>query len=141
MMTPKQYLSRAILLDEKIEANLEALENLKSRVYNVNSKFSDDVRVQSSNSCDFTNAIDNLIEMEKKINKLVDKYVDLKNIITLEINSLENSTYSLLLIKRYVLNKNLYDIADEMFYSYGRIRHMHGEALEEFRKVYPDKFM
>ena len=140
-MTPKQYLSRAILLDEKIEANLEVLEKLKSRVYSVNSKFSDDVRIQNSNTCDYTRNIDTLLDVERKINNQVDEYVDLKNTITLEINSLENSTYSLLLIKRYILNKSLFDISEEMFYTYSRIRHMHGEALEAFRHKYPDKFL
>lgn len=139
-MTPKEYLNQALLIDEKIENNLEIIECLKSRLYGISNQLSDDVKIQNTNRVDFTDTVDKVIDLENKINDLVDEYVGLKQKITKEINSLDNNTYVLLLIKRYVLNKNLYDIADEMFYSYGRIRHMHGEALEAFKCRYPEKF-
>lgn len=135
-LTPKEYLSQAILLDEKIETNLEVLEGLKSRVFGTSAKLSDDVRVQTSGRTDVTDTIDKIIDLERIINQEIDELVDLKKKLTLEINGLENNTYSLLLMKRYILDKKLYEIAKEMCYSYGAIRNMHGLALEEFGKKY-----
>ena len=47
------------------------------------------------------------------------------------INTVEEP-YRTLLHKRYIENLNFERIADEMGYSYVRITHMHGEALEKF---------
>jgi hypothetical protein len=138
-MTPKEYLSQAILLDEKIETNLECLEQLKNRIYSIGGVSYDDTKVSSSGNKDFTDLVAKVSDLESEINVLTDFYVDLKNKITVEINQLSNNTYSLLLLKRYVLNKSLYEIAREMNYSYGAVRNMHGQALEEFKKMYFEK--
>lgn len=134
-MTPKEYLSQAILLDHKIESNLEALSDLKARVYSASPKPSDYVRVQTSPS-DPSALVDKMIDLELAINREIDQLVELKGRLMLEINGLDNNVFSLLLMKRYILNKSLYEIAKEMSYSYGAIRNMHGRALDEFGRVY-----
>lgn len=137
-MKPKEYLSQAILLDHKIESNLEALSDLKTRVYSASPKPSDDVRVQTSPS-DPSALVDKMIDLELAINREIDQLVELKGRLMLEINGLDNNVFSLLLMKRYILNKSLYEVAKEMSYSYGAIRNMHGQALEEFGRIYLKK--
>lgn len=133
-MSPKEYLSQVILLDEKIEANLEMLERLKSRVFSVGSQIKTDTRVDGGYRRNFTDSIDRMVDVERDINNLIDEYVDLKNKITREINQMTNNTYSLILIKRYILNKPLIEIARETHYSYGTMRNMHGQALKDFER-------
>ena len=43
-----------------------------------------------------------------------------------------------ILYKRYVQYKSLEEIAVEMSYSYTRLRHLHGRALQGFKKKYID---
>ena len=43
--------------------------------------------------------------------------------------------YSLLLHYRYIRNMKLEEIACKMGYTYDTIRHMHGEALQEYEKL------
>lgn len=63
---------------------------------------------------------------------MVDNYVDKKNKIIGEIQTLENENYMNLLYKRYVEGKRLEVIAVEMNYNYGHTKKMHGWALLEF---------
>ena len=46
--------------------------------------------------------------------------------------------YRTLLYKRYIEKLKFEKIADDMGYSYVRITHMHGKALEEFLKLTTD---
>ncbi len=139
-MTPKEYLSQVILLDQRIETNLESIERLKSRAASVTSKLSDD-KGQGTNSLhDFTDTVAKVFALEEKVNQEIDQLVDLKSKITKEINGLDNKVYAVLLLKRYVLGRPLLEIAKDMSYSYAWIRHMHGEALEDFKKTYPEIF-
>ena len=139
-MTPKEYLSKIILLDQRIETNLEVIERLKSRAASVTSKLSDDKGQGTNTPHDFTDTIAKVLVLEEKVNQEIDQLVDLKSKITKEINGLDNKVYAVLLLKRYVLGRSLLEIATDMSYSYPRVRHMHGEALEDFKKTYPEIF-
>lgn len=135
-MTPKEYLNQITLLDQRIETNLESIERLKARAASVTSKLSDDKGQGTNTPHDFTDTIAKVLVLEEKVNKEIDQLVDLKSKITKEINGLDNKAYTVLLLKRYVLGKSLLEISKEMNYSYHRVRHMHGEALEEFKRAY-----
>lgn len=139
-MTPKEYLSKIILLDQRIETNLESIERLKARAASVTSKLSDDKGGETNSLHDFTDTVTKVFALEEKVNQEIDQLVDLKSKITKEINALENKAYAVLLLKRYILGRSLLEIAKEMNYSYTWVRHMHGEALEDFRKSYPKVF-
>lgn len=139
-MTPKEYLNKITLLDQRIESNLEAIERLKARAASVTSKLSDD-KGQATNSLhDFTDTVAKVFALEEKVNQEIDQLVDLKSKITKEINGMDNKVYTVLLLKRYVLGRSLLEIAKDMSYSYTWVRHMHGEALEDFKKTYPEIF-
>lgn len=139
-MTPKEYLSKIILLDQRIETNLESIERLKARAASVTSKLSDDKGGETNSLHDFTDTVAKVLAMEEKVNQEIDQLVDLKSKITKEINGMDNKIYAVLLLKRYVLGRSLLEIATDMSYSYPRVRHMHGEALEDFKKTYPEIF-
>lgn len=139
-MTPKEYLSQIVFLDQRIDNNLEAIERLKAKTQSVTMHVSD-TKVQGTNQVhDFTDTVAKILDLEGKVTCQIDSLVDLKSKITREINGLDNKAYAVLLFKRYVLGRSLAIIAKEMAYSYTWLRHMHGVALEEFKKTYPDIF-
>lgn len=132
-MTTKEYLLQVTLLDKKIDANLEMLAIEKSKLTRVTSKL-DENKVQSSGGVNFDETLASVIDLETKITKEIDAYINLKAKISSEINAMRDNTLSLILFKRYVLNKTLSEIARELNYSYDHVRHLHGQALMEFRR-------
>ena len=132
-MTTKEYLLQVTLLDKKIDANLEMLAIQKSKLTRVTSKL-DENKVQSSEGVNFDETLASVIDLETKITKEIDAYINLKAKISSEINAMSDNTLSLILFKRYVLNKTLSEIAKELNYSYDHVRHLHGQALMEFRR-------
>lgn len=132
-MTTKEYLLQVTLLDKKIDANLEMLATLRSKLVKVTSKL-DENKVQSSGGVNFDDTLASVIDLESEITKEIDAYIDLKAKISSEINAMSDNTLSLILYKRYVLNKTLCEIARELNYSYDHVRHLHGQALMEFRR-------
>lgn len=132
-MTTKEYLLQVTLLDKKIDANLEMLAIQKSKLTRVTSKL-DENKVQSSEGVNFDETLASVIDLETKITKEIDAYINLKAKISSEINAMSDNTLSLILYKRYVLNKTLSEIAKELNYSYDHVRHLHGQALMEFRR-------
>ena len=56
-----------------------------------------------------------------------------------EIGEIDNSNYTELLSKRYILGMDLVDIAKEMDYTYDWTRKMHGRALQLFEQVHSEK--
>lgn len=138
-MTPKQYLQKLLFIDEQINSNIEVLDRFKQRAFSLGG-FSDSERVQTSNKSDFTDIVVKIADLEKKLDGQIDVFVNLKDQIMREINGLDNGLYSVILIKKYVQKKNLLTISRELHYSFDRMKHLHGEALESFKNTYPDKF-
>lgn len=132
-MNNKQYLLQVKYLDEKIQANKEALDSLKAKLTNITSKL-DDAKVQSSNQANFDEPLADVIDLENKITRDMCRYINLKYKILSEINAMEDNTLSVILFKRYILGKSLNQIAKELNYSYDHLRHLHLKALREFKR-------
>ena len=133
-MTTKEYLLQVKCLDEKIQANKEALEALKAKLTDITSKLDED-KVQSSNQANFDETLADVIDTESRLTRDMCKYINLKYKILNEINAMEDNTLSVILFKRYILNKSLNQIAKELNYSYDHLRHLHLKALREFRRT------
>lgn len=135
VMTVKEYLEQIELLDIKINQKQAQLEELRLLAFGDKSPSIDKPQVQSSPVGDkMENAVIKYVDAAKEISALIDRYVAVKQDIIDEIHSLKNKDYIDLLYKRYVDYMSLGEIADEMNYSYSRIRHLHGSALEAFKK-------
>ena len=133
-MNNKQYLLQVKCLDEKIQANKEALDALKAKLTSITSNLDND-KVQSSNQSNFDETLASVIDLESKITYDVCKYINLKYKILSEINAMEDNTLSVILFKRYILGKTLNQIAKELNYSYDHLRHLRLKALREFKKT------
>ena len=74
--------------------------------------------------------------MEEDVNKMIKKYLALRDRIIGEIQGLDSAIHITILFKKYVERKDLGSIAAEMGYSYNYVRHLHREALQLFQKRY-----
>ena len=63
----------------------------------------------------------------------------MRNIITEQIQHLDDDRYVKILFKRYVELKKFHVIHVEMKYDYDYVRVLHGEALGYFEMIYRDQ--
>lgn len=135
--TPKEYLRQLRTAEIKIEQKEEELERLKASLESI-STGTDSERVQTTPRDRISEEVTHIVDLEEEINEDLGALLMLRNKIINEIHSMDNPVYIDILYKRYVQYKSLEEIAVEMSYSYTRLRHLHGRALQGFKKKYID---
>ncbi len=136
-MNAREYLEQLQKMDIAINQNiawLYELKNIRKELKGVNYT-SQKVKTSKSNRADFEKTLLIIMDMEQNINDSIDKFVDQKNEIIKQIQSLDNHKYIQVLYKKYVEYKRLEEIAIEMHYTYQHIRRLHGYALKEFQRI------
>ena len=136
IMDTKQCLNQISRLDRMIQNKLAEISQLRELAMSV-SAVKNEERVQTTPNFDkIGTAYCKIEEMEEKLDKLIDEYVDKKNLIISQIDGIENETYYEILFARYIEKKTFEKIADEMTYSFRNVTRIHGRALQEFEKKY-----
>ena len=135
-MDTKTYLQQISRLDRMINNKLSEISQLRELAMS-GSAVKNEERVQNTPNFDkIGTAYCKIEEMEEKLDKLIDEYVDKKNLIISQIDGIENETYYEILFARYIEKKTFEKIADEMTYSFRNVTRLHGRALQEFEKKY-----
>ena len=135
-MTPKQFLRQLRKIAANIEVLQEELTRLRSKVESTTVQLSAD-RVQTSPTGDrFADAIADLADKELYYMDMVEEYERLRQRIVDLILGMDNPIHVQVLYGRYVKGRSLSAIANELAYSYDRIKHVHGEALQAFDEKY-----
>ena len=132
--TPKEYLRQLRTAEIKIEQKEEELERLKSSLESI-STGTDGERVQTTPRAKVSEDVPQMVDLKREIESDIKELLILKNKIINEIQSMDNPVYINILYKRYVQYKSLEEIEVEMSYSYHWIKHLHGIALQEFKRV------
>ena len=139
-MTTKEYLCQISRLDRMINNKLSEISQLRELAMSV-SAITNEERVQNTPNFDkIGTAYCKIEEMEEKLDKLIDEFVDKKNLIISQIDKIENETYYEILFARYIEKKTFEKIADEMTYSWRQVIRLHGRALQEFEKKYGNTY-
>ena len=139
-MDTKQYLQQISRLDRMINNKLAEISQLRELAMSV-SAVKNEERVQTTPNFDkIGTAYCKIEEMEEKLDKLIDEFVDKKNLIISQIDKIENETYYEILFARYIEKKTFEKIADEMTYSWRQVIRLHGRALQEFEKKYGNTY-
>ena len=132
----KEYLNQISRLDRMIKNKLSELSQLKELSHCLSS-VSIGERVQTALNHDKIGAAYCKIESaEENIDKLIDEYVDRKNEIISQIDSMEDEIYYDILFSKYIEKKTFEKIADDMHYSFRNTTRLHGKALQAFEKKY-----
>ena len=139
-MDTKQYLQQISRLDRMINNKLAEISQLRELAMSV-AAVKNEERVQTTPNFDKIGTVYCKIEaMEEKLDKLIDEFVDKKNLIISQIDKIENETYYEILFARYIEKKTFEKIADEMTYSWRQVIRLHGRALQEFEKKYGNTY-
>ena len=140
-MDTKQYLQQISRLDRMINNKLSEISQLRELAMSV-SAVKNEERVQTTPNFDkIGTTYCKIEEMEEKLDKLIDEFVDKKNLIISQIDKIENETYYEILFARYIEKKTFEKIADEMTYSWRQVIRLHGRALQEFERVYGNMYL
>lgn len=139
-MKAKEYLQQLKRLDTVINQKIKELGDLRSMSTSAGGFDYSKERVQSSPSGDapFVKLIGRIIDLEEEINAEIDAFVDKKHEIINQIQALKDDKFIDLLYKRYVEYKRLEVISVEMNYTYQYTKELHGYALQEFERTYPN---
>ena len=133
-MTTKEYLNQIGTLNDLINEKLLELSQYKIRHMSISSVENKE-RVQTSHNFDkYTDIVNEIIEKEKEIDYLTDKYVSLKEKIKMQIRMLDNPSYKKLLFDKYIFFKSVPQIATERNITTSAVKKAQKTAIKEFEK-------
>ena len=136
-MTVKEYLKQIEYKRRIIRRDRERLRELSEIVTSVRGVSYDIDRVQSSNHSEME-GIERLVDMEKKLQREILKYLELSTRIIEQINGLEDMTCSEVLYLRYVDCLRWEEISCRMGIGIRGIYKAHGRALKIFHEKYKE---
>lgn len=136
-MTVKQYLRQLARLQLHILILSEEIETRRARLESTAVPALGD-RVQSSPRDVFADMMAALADKELQLAEMIYAYELQRDTIVRQILNLDNETQSRVLYERYVRGKRWDTIASEMHYNRQHVCRIHGNALIEFSKKYPD---
>lgn len=135
MVSAKEYLKRAYLLDKQINVEIQELEQLRNMRGTIQGcSYGEKVGSNPNRNTEapFIKTIEKIWEYEQKIDAKIDKLVDLRSKINASIEKMENPEERLLLKYRYLKNESWEDIAYELNVSYRTVHRIHASALNNF---------
>ena len=133
-MTAKEYLRQAYRLNELIDSRITELERLRDYSTRLTSCSFEGERVSKSRSTEapFARIIEKITDLEKVINRDIDRHVDLKAEMNAAIDRVPNVDERLLLRYRYLNNYNWDEIAQLLNVSGRTVHRIHSSALYNF---------
>ncbi len=141
-MKAKEYLMKLKILDVKINNELETISALRASLTGTFVLNTTGEKIKGkcvAGNSKFVRTITKIDNMEHKVDKEIDCFVDEKHKFINQIQNLGNAVYIDILNKKYIEYEkypNLETIAVKYNKSYSNIIRLHGEALEIFRKKY-----
>lgn len=140
-MTTKQYLNQIVRINRMINNKLAEIYQLKTMVCSISVSANED-KVQSSSDKDkLGSAVAKIVDLENEINKAIDIYVDKKERIVSQIDSIKDIMEYQVLFSRYIEHKTFEQIAEDNDYSVRQILRIHGNALVEFEKKFGQEYL
>ena len=140
-MDTKQYLSQIRRLDRQIQNKLSELYNLKMMASSITVS-NEGERVQTSGDKDQLGAVvAKVVDMENEVNRMVDVFVDTRNKIISQIDSLDDLDSYDILSMRYVAGKTFHEISEKTHWSIRKVFSLHGKALLEFEKKFGKEYL
>lgn len=130
-MAAKEFLSRALKLDQLINSKLEELNQCRRLAESINgSRFDERVSHSAPEEASYAKWVERIVEKEKELDAEIDRLVNVKMEISDFIGKISNPEWQCLLRNRYVLGKTWTEIAEEMDFSVRNVLRLHKKILE-----------
>ncbi len=132
-MTAKEYLRSIKYLDNAINAKLAELDRLKRDMCSIRGVTYDGDKVQGGIT-DSMRIVDKIIELNNVINAEIDRLVDMKSDAHNKIEKVCNEKFISLLTDIYINGYTLEQVAERLNVNYRTVCRWYGEALQIFRR-------
>lgn len=135
-MDAEKYLDQVKKLDELIDAKLAERDRLNELATNISPKMPDGMPYSNTGTVSKTmeNAVINLIELERQIDKLIDQYIDYKQQVVKTLEKLSANEFGVL-HRYYIRYMTLETIAEDMNYSIRQILRIKKKGLKNMEDV------
>lgn len=138
-MTAKEYLSQATVLKRRIKHVEDRIKEIKEEASSPKAiRYDKDMVQASANGDALTNYMIRLEREELKLVHYKEQYLDKYWEIRERIIKVTPGVYSDILYLRYLENKTLVQIAEDLNYSYEWVCRLHGRALLAFARMHDD---
>lgn len=140
-MTTKDYLNQISRLNRMINNKLTEITQLRELSCSISAIGNEEKVISSSDPDKIGATYAKIDEMERNLDKMIDEYIEKKNLIIGQIDSIENEDCYNILFSRYIEKKTFEVIATEMKYSWRQIIRLHGKALKAFEEKYGNTYL
>lgn len=140
-MITKDYLNQISRLNRMINNKLTEIAQLRELSCSISAVKNEERVLSSSDQDKIGTTYAKIDEMERNLDKMIDEYIEKKNLIIGQIDSIENEEYYNILFSRYIEKKTFEVIATEMNFSYRNITRLHGRALKAFEDKYGETYL
>lgn len=129
-MYPKDYFRQAYRLNQRINSNIAEVEQLRIMAASITaSTMEEKVKHSCNGDAPFVRSIEKIVELEKTINKEIDRFVDLKHEMHSVIEAVTNADERMVLRYRYIQNYTWEEISEALHADKSTIRRWHTNAL------------
>lgn len=128
-MTAKEYLSRAFMLESRINSKLAQIKTLRATATKASAVLTGMPSKPSRNVTAMEDAIVKMVDLETEISVLVGRLVDERREITEVIARINDPMLETILELRYLCYKDWNEIASELNYHRRHLFRLHGQAL------------
>ena len=129
-MTPKEYLRQAYRLDHRINSDIAEMERLQEMVGTVSSpSLEEHYNPNRPTEAPFIRRLEKVWELQDKINREIDRLIDLKAQMRDVIATVSDADEQMVLRYRYIHNMTWEQIGGELNADESTIRRWHKAAL------------
>lgn len=137
--TAKEFLQQVRRCDIHINSLLEEKAQMEALAAKVTSSWGGEHVSGSGNQDKLGDTIAKIIDLERKIDSAVDKFVDKKAEVRAVIEKVKNPDHLELLLKVYIHYETLEKVACEMGYTYRNACYIHGRALQTVEAILAER--
>lgn len=128
--TAKEFLQQVRLFDIHINSLIEEKAQMEALAAKVTFAWGGERVSGSGNQDKLGDTVAKIVDLERKIDKAVDSFVDKKAEVRAVIEQVSNPDHLELLLKVYIHYETLEKVACEMGYTYRNACYIHGRALQ-----------
>lgn len=136
MKKAKAYLYSLKDLNDEIDESLRMLENIRAEMFGMSGMDYSKDRVQVSPEDRLSAAMAEYVDLDAEINRMIDRYVDLKREVIRRIRGMENKAHREILFRKFVKFQSVREIAAAMKKSKSWIFEKQAEAIKAFKTQY-----
>lgn len=130
-MTPKEYLRQAYRLDHRINSDIAEMERLQEMVGTVSSpSLEEHYNPNRPTEAPFIRRLEKVWELQDKINREIDRFIDLKAQMRDVIATVYDADEQMVLRYRYIHNMTWEQIGDELHADRTTVFRWHNAALK-----------